>query len=170
MNSHLQQLISTLMQKRFSNIGLTMAILLLGSCGSGEIDFPLSSKTYKNPRFGFESIYPGDWRSTPSPSNLDGRTFYHPRNPDVQISVWAGYQLSSPQSDSLLPNSMENFTTRQGLNGALRVEVGTQTSVLHLTLVDDRVSYHFEGRSPSLSFADYYSLFYDVARQYQIDN
>jgi hypothetical protein len=158
------------MQKRFRTIGLAIAILLLGSCGSGKIGAPLSSKTYQNQRFGFESIYPDNWRSTPPPSNLDGQTFYHPQNPDIQISVWANYQLSPPDADSASLKSIKNFTTRQGLNGALTVEVGAQTSAIHLTLVEDRISYHFEGRSPSLAFADYYRLFYDVASQYQIDN
>lgn len=157
------------MQKRFPNIGLAIAILLLGSCRSGDIGSSLSLKTYKNQRFGFESIYPDNWRSTPPPSNLDGQTFYHPQNPDVQISVWASYQLSPSYADSPSPRSIENFTTRQGLNGALTVVVGAQTSAIHLILEDDLVSYHFEGRSPSLAFADYYRLFYDVARQYQID-
>jgi hypothetical protein len=157
------------MQKRFRNIGLAIVILLLGSCRSIDLDAPLSLKTYKNQRFGFESIYPDNWRSTPPPSNLDGQTFYHPQNPDIQISVWANYQLSPSKTNSSSPNSIENFTTRQGLNGALTVEVGAQTSAIHLTLVEDRISYHFEGRSPSLAFADYYRLFYDVASQYQID-
>lgn len=157
------------MQKHFRKIGLAIAILLLGSCRLSEIDSPVSLKTYTNQRFGFESIYPGNWRSTPPPSNLDGQTFYHPQNPDVQISVWASYQLPLSNSDPSSPNSIPNFTTRQGLSGALSVEVGTQISAIHLTLVEDRVSYHFEGRSPSLAFADYYHLFYDVASRYQID-
>jgi hypothetical protein len=157
------------MQKNFRNIGIVIAILLLGSCRPIEIDSSVSLKTYKNQRFGFESIYPGNWRATPTPSNLDGQTFYHPQNPDIQISVWANYQLSTSNTDDAAPNSNPNFTTRQGLSGALTVEVGNQTSAIHLTLVEDRISYHFEGRSPSLTFADYYHLFYDVASQYQID-
>lgn len=157
------------MHNCFSKIGLAIVLLLLGSCSARSIHSAVSVKTYKNQRFGFESIYPETWRATPPPSNLDGQTFYHPQNPDIQISVWAGYQVPSSQSDRSSANSSQNFTTRQGLSGALTVEVGTQTSLIHLTVVEERVSYHFEGRSPSLEFADYYRLFYDLASEYQID-
>lgn len=157
------------MFKPLSTLALAIGLLLLGSCRSVEIGSPVSLKTYQNQRFGFKSIYPERWRATPPPSNLDGQTFYDPQNPDVQISVWAGYHLPSPKDDRPSPNSNANFTTRQGLSGALTVEVGTQTSVIHLLVVEDRVSYHFEARSPSLEFANYYRLFYDLASQYQID-
>lgn len=157
------------MYKRFSTIGLAIALLFLESCQLQQLDSGVSLKTYQNQRFGFESIYPDTWRATPPPSNLDGQTFYHPQNPDVQISVWAGYEVPSPSSQPSVPEQNANFTTRQGLSGALTVEVGSQTSIIHLTVVEDRVSYHFEGRAPSLEFADYYRLFYDLATQYQID-
>lgn len=163
------------MQRCSRSIGLVMAVLLLGSCNSTQGSSSGSIETYKNQRFGFESIYPDTWRSTPPPSNLDGQTFYHPQNPDIQISVWAGYRVSPPPTvrDAMpqedRPPSSENFTTRQGLNGDLTVEIGTQTSTINLTLMADNISYHFEGRSPSSSFADYYRLFYNVASQYQIE-
>jgi hypothetical protein len=148
-------------RRAIAAIGLAIAI---ASCQTREPSSALT--TYNNRRFGFELVYPQAWISEPPPSNLDGRVFRDPRQPDVTILGWAGYELTGDRLSSPAPT---NFTTRQGRTGTLTVEVGSQTSAMRLTLVGDRVSYHFEGKAPSQDFANYYGLFYQVASQLSVE-
>ena len=141
--------------------------LALSGCGDRPLLPPNSWSTYDNPRFGFEFPYPRDWVASPSPSNLDGRTFSHPKNPEVRVTGWGGYLLERDVGGSEVTSA--NFTTDGGVKGKLTVEVESQVTSIHLTLRDEGVTYHFEGRSPSQEFADYYRLFYDMASRYQID-
>ncbi len=143
-------------------MAIVLAIVLI-SCQTREPNETL--KTYNNRRFGFEFVYPQAWIAEPPPSNLDGRLFRHPRQPDVTILGWAGYQLIADPSSNPVP---DNFTTRQGRSGTLTVEVGSQISAMRLTLRGDRISYHFEAKAPSQEFANYYPLFYQVASQLSV--
>ncbi|MBE9042682.1 hypothetical protein IQ235_18130 [Oscillatoriales cyanobacterium LEGE 11467] len=143
-------------------------VLSLFGCGDRTFPMPKSWKTYENPRFSFELPYPGDWTSARVPSNLDGRTFYHPQNPEVRVTGWGGYLLRTGESGNISEVTPANFTTDQGVRGKLTVEVASEVTLVRLTLIDEAAIYHFEGRSPSGEFADYYRLFYDMASQYRI--
>jgi hypothetical protein len=48
-----------------------------------------------NPRFGFSFLYPILW-DRQDPTNSDGNTYRHPRDPRVEMRVWGGYAVVSP--------------------------------------------------------------------------
>ncbi|NEP60033.1 MAG: hypothetical protein F6K31_24015 [Symploca sp. SIO2G7] len=141
-------------------------LFLLSSCS----DSPNRWKTYQNPRYKFEFPYPSNWESIAMPENLDGEAFRDPNNPSVEIRGWAFNQLPETESSSSNSTSTDspNFTTEQGVTGQLRVEVGVDTSLMILTLNQGQVEYHWQGRSDSEQFADYYRLFNYIASQYHL--
>jgi hypothetical protein len=109
------------------------------------------------------------------PDNRDGRAFRNPENPQSEIRGWAVNRLpeikpSSPQNTVKPPSNsqQQNFTTEQGVRGRLNVEVGTDISLMTLTLIKGPVQYNWQGQCESEQFADCYRLFYSVARQYRL--
>lgn len=150
-------------------------VLILLSCRAVNLDAQSSWNTYRNPRYDFEFPYPSNWTPFPIPDNRDGRAFRDPQNPNFEIRGWAADILSALQASS--PNSapkdlaetqQQNFTTDQGLTGKLQVEIGTDTSLMTLTLSQEKVLYNWQGQCESQQFADYYRLFYYIARHYRL--
>jgi hypothetical protein len=54
------------------------------------------------------------------------------------------------------------------LKGNLEVEVGSDISVMRLTLSQGKVQYNWQGQCDNKKFASYYRFFYYVASQYRI--
>jgi hypothetical protein len=150
---------------------LGLVVLLSGCSPSQHRSEAIHWKTYHNERYGFEFPYPSNWIVGPIPSNGDGQVFFDPKNPTVEIRGWGGYNIQglNATQDHPAPLKPENFTTAQGLHGALAVELGTRESSMTLTIVRDDIRYQWRGRSPSEVFDDYYRFFYYVATQYRID-
>lgn len=166
---------------------------MLLSCQASKVSRQGSWNTYRNPRYGFEFPYPSDWVSFPMPDNGDGGAFRDPKNPSTEIRGWAANKLSEiviPPSSSgglskgryrlnveALPKNalqdapksqQQNFTTDQGLTGKLQVDVGSNTSLMRLTMNQDKVQYNWQGQCNSKQFADYYRFFYYIASQYRL--
>jgi hypothetical protein len=143
-------------------------------------ELPDRWQTYRNPRFGFEFLYPDGWLFSIPPENQDGMAFNDPRNPAVEIRGWASLirNLPSEKSKALTsvkPNSVKpsgpmpvNFTTEQGLASNLSVQIEKQVSSLELTLTQGGVQYRWRGTAPSQQFDDYYRFFYFVASRYRL--
>ncbi len=174
-------------------VGITPLALMLLSCQPSNLGSSGSWSTYRNQRYNFEFPYPSNWVSVPMPDNGDGRAFRDPQNPTTEIRGWAANQLPesvTPRSSkglyegrhrlenkplSLngkakdLPNFQPpNFTTEQGLKGNLEVEVGSDISVMRLTLSQGKVQYNWQGQCDNKKFPSYYRFFYYVASQYRI--
>ncbi|MBD2003933.1 hypothetical protein H6F63_12085 [Trichocoleus sp. FACHB-40] len=130
-------------------------------------------KIYNNPRYDFEFPYPSNWIAAPMPDNRDGRAFRDPQNPEVEILGVAGaslpeIELAPPGQKHPHTSMQQNFTTQQGISGKLQVELRSDISLMRLTLIQGRIRYYWQGRSPSGQFDDYYRFFYYVAGQYRI--
>lgn len=151
-------------------IALAVAIAAIAvSCTPTENPWAI----YRNRRFEFEFPYPQDWVALPPPTNMDGQAFQHPDNPDIEIRGWGSLKLSSTDTsgdaalDSPEPKDY-NFTTEQGLPAVLQVEVGKQETTIALTLESGDIIYGWQGRSPHEEFAEYYDVFYYIARNYRV--
>lgn len=150
-------------------------VFMLLSCRASNLGMPNSWETYHNPRYGFEFPYPSNWIPFPMPDNRDGRAFRDPKNPNLEIRGWAGNKLpeiqaSSPKKsakDSPKPQ-LQNFETDQGLTGELQVVVGSDISLMTLTLSQGKVQYNWQGQCESKRFANNYRFFYYVATQYSL--
>lgn len=129
-------------------------------------------KTYQNPRYGFEFLYPSNWVPAPMPDNRDGQAFSDRQNLAVQILGSAGDRLPEievvPSQEKHPKSTQQNFTTQQGRTGKLQVDVGTDFSLMTLTLTQGRIRYTWQGKAPSKQFADYYRFFYYIASQYRL--
>lgn len=156
-------------------ISAALLVVILSSCRASNLGLQDSWDTYRNPRYGFEFPYPSNWISSPIPDNRDGRVFRNPQNPSAEIRGWAANKLS-PVELSLLPSKtkdsptfqQDNFTTKQGLKGKLRVKIGSVTSMMTLTLSQGEILYNWQGQCNSEQFADYYRFFSYVASQYHL--
>ncbi|HEY9652695.1 MAG TPA: hypothetical protein V6C95_18715 [Coleofasciculaceae cyanobacterium] len=169
-----------------------LVIILLGCQDANNVSQD-NWKVYRNPRYDFEFPYPSNWVAFPMPDNRDGQAFRDPNNPNSEIRGWAANNLSAmvipPASrvlhhgqnalkveasllDSTEPTPLksqeENFTTDQGLTGNLKVEIGSDTSVMTLTLSQGKILYNWQGQCESEDFAAYYRSFYYIARQYRL--
>lgn len=60
-----------------------------------------------------------------------------------------------------------NFVTQSGHLGKLSVEIGFETSTVHLYVELDDREFHWQGTSPSAEFSSYYPLFYSLAQGFQ---
>lgn len=154
---------------RWMGLGLVVG---LASCARPAVESVRTWKVYQNPNYGFEFPYPDNWVPAPLSDSQDGRRFRNPYSTDVEILGWASH-VSSVLGDSSeqVRRSVlaaPNFTTRQGLRGQLRVEIGPTVSLMTLTLTEDGVVYFWQGRSPSGQFSQYYEFFNYVARQYYV--
>ncbi|WP_242044810.1 hypothetical protein [Anabaena azotica] len=125
-------------------------------------------KTYSNSRYGFEFPYPSNWNSLTAPTNDDGIAFVSPRNSNVEIRGWASNQLSPSMTEDSETSASYNFQTTQGLRGLLLVETGNTMSSMKLKLNQNQIDYHWQGKSPSQEFSNYYPLFYYIAQQYRV--
>jgi hypothetical protein len=152
-------------------------IVLLLSCSQSNLRSPDSWSIYRNSRYNFEFPYPSNWIAFPMPDNRDGRAFRDPQNPNIEIRGWAANKLAESKAPSQAqertpkqPQSsqQQNFITEQGLTGKLRVEVGSDLSLMTLSLSQGNVLYRWQGQSESEQFADYYRFFDYVARQYRL--
>jgi hypothetical protein len=156
-------------------LGILPLILMLLSCRPSNLGIPNNWDTYHNSRYGFDFPYPSHWIPFPMPDNRDGRAFRDPKTPSLEIRGWAANKLveiqasspKKPDQESSNPQR-QNFTTDQGLTGELQVEVGTDISLMTLTLSQDKVQYNWQGQCESKQFADNYRLFYSVATQYRL--
>lgn len=161
--------VRTGLTKRARLVGAAVSLMLLMSCRSSEIAAPDTWKTYRNPRYNFEFPYPSHWVAEPPPDNQDGQAFQDPRNAEAEIRGWAGHQIkmAAQQKSKDLPLK-PNFSTQQGLAGELKVNIGPEMSSMTLVLQQGDIRYHWQARSPSQQFDDYYRFFYYIARQYRI--
>ena len=125
-------------------------------------------KTYSNSRYGFEFPYPSNWNSLTAPTNDDGIAFVSPRNSNVEIRGWASNQLSPSITEYNETSASYNFQTTQGLRGVLLVATENTVSSMKLKLNQNQVDYHWQGKSPSQEFSNYYPLFYYIAQQYRV--
>jgi hypothetical protein len=154
--------------------GLVLALMvgLMSSCSQPGFDERRTWKVYQNPNYGFEFPYPDNWVPAPLADSQDGRRFRNPYSMDVEILGWASHVSSTPgDSSEQVRRSVlaaPNFTTRQGLRGQLRVEIGSTVSLMTLTLAEDGVVYFWQGRSPSNEFSQYYEFFNYVASEYSV--
>ncbi|MDG2614845.1 hypothetical protein HPC62_04235 [Thermoleptolyngbya sichuanensis A183] len=151
---------------------LSLSVGLVSSCSQPAVSERRTWKIYQNPNYGFEFPYPDNWMPAPLPDSQDGRRFRNPYSPDVEILGWASHISSTPgDSSEQVRRSVlaaPNFTTRQGLRGQLRVEIGSTVSLMTLTLTEEGVVYFWQGRSPSDQFSQYYEFFDYVAKQYYV--
>lgn len=147
----------------------TALLLSLWSCTTSSVPEPnVTWDTYVNSRYGFEFPYPNDWNAQPKGINNDGIVLVSPKNNSVEIRAWAANRLP----ESLAPNSTttinHNFKTAEGVSGVLLVEIDQQLSSMTLSLTQNEIEYHWQGRSQNQEFSDYYHLFYYIAYQYRI--
>jgi hypothetical protein len=143
--------------------------LTLWACSTPVIDIgSISWKTYSNSRYGFEFPYPSNWTPSITPTNDDGIALVSPKSSDVEIRAWASNRLAQPIDAGREISANYNFQTTQGLKGRLLVETGNTVSSMKLTLIQNQVDYHWQGKSPSQEFSGYYSLFYYIAQQYRV--
>lgn len=156
-------------------VSIMPLIVIMLSCSQSNLRSPDSWSIYRNVRYGFEFPYPSNWIAFPMPDNRDGRAFRDPENPNIEIRGWAANNLLEskeflPEKPLKQPQSsqQQNFTTEQGLTGKLRVEVGSDLSLMTLSLNQGNVIYNWQGQSESEQFADYYRFFNYVARQYRL--
>ena len=159
------------MNNQWSKIAMGAA-LVVTLVGCQDTSLSISSwKTYQNPRYGFEFPYPSDWIAQPTPSNLSGQAFVATDQSRLQLRGWAQENLaparllSSKRQDF---GSQQNFTTKQGLTGKLKVEVGDQLSSIELVITDGTIEYYLQGQASGDQFADYYRFFHYVASNYRI--
>jgi len=138
-------------------------VITLTGCTAGWVRSDATWETYNNDRFGFAFLYPSDWIAAPPPTNLDGRAFVHPQQPEIQMRGWAGYRVE--EEDTVADT---NFTTQQGLEGMLTVAIGDRVSTMTLELVRDDIIYTWQAQAPTAEFSDYYRLFDYIARQYRV--
>lgn len=166
--SHRLTILSTVL------LAITMVLLStsIGGCGNQQIDFDNKTtwKTYKNNRYSFEFPYPNTWQIQPTPTNDDGVVLVSPHNPAIEIRGWAGNRL--PEEINVNTQAQQdttpNFQTQQGKKGILIVEVKPPNSVMKLTIKTNRLTYHWQGTSPTEEFDDYYRVFNYIARSYKI--
>jgi hypothetical protein len=50
----------------------------------------------------------------------------------------------------------------------MSIEVGDQVTVIKLTITQAELEYHWQGKTSSQEFANYYRLFYYIAQEYKI--
>ncbi len=159
------------MNHQWSKIVMGVALLVtLVSCQDTRLSMS-SWKTYQNPRYGFEFPYPSDWIAQPIPSNLNGQAFLGTDQSRLQLRGWAEENLNAARllsSKLEKPVSQQNFTTKQGITGRLKVEIGSQLSSIELVIDDGALEYHLQGQATSDQFADYYRFFHYVASHYRI--
>jgi len=122
-------------------------------------------QTYRNPRFGFEFLYPEGWIDSIPPENQDGIAFSDPRNAGFEIRSWAKLKRSK---NSAQPKPTPNFTTEQGIPGQIDVKVEAQSSVMMLTIDHKDVEYQWRGVAPSNQFGNYYRFFSFIASRYRV--
>jgi len=60
-----------------------------------------------------------------------------------------------------------NFVTASGHLGELTVDIGLETSSLHLYVQGDDRNFHWQATSPSDQFPQYYPLFHQIAAQFR---
>ncbi|MFN6519200.1 MAG: hypothetical protein RMY29_032555 [Nostoc sp. CreGUA01] len=146
-------------------------LIILWGCTATDLNVEaITWKTYSNSRYGFEFPYPSNWTSLAPPENDDGIGFISPDNNSVEIRGWAIQQLPNliVKEREFGKKIKPNFQTAQGISGVLVVEVDRQATSMTLTLTHNQVKYHWQGRSNSKEFPNYYRLFYYIAQQYRI--
>jgi hypothetical protein len=147
--------------------GVIALLIILWGCTTNNFNAgAIAWKTYSNSRYGFEFPYPSNWTSLAAPENDDGIAFTSPQDKSVEIRGWASQQL--PDDHVSVKKIKSNFQTIQGVSGVLVVEVDRQVGSMTLTLTHSQVKYHWQGRSNSKEFPNYYRLFYYIAQQYRI--
>ncbi|BAY08937.1 hypothetical protein [Calothrix sp. NIES-2098] len=147
---------------------IALLMMLWGCATPGFNVSNITWKTYTNNRYGFEFPYPNNWNALPPPDNDDGIVFVSPENKTVEIRSWAGNRIPDAVKQDAKVTVNPNFKTAQGIPGIMVVEVGQQVSSMTLTITQGQVKYHWQGRSPSQEFTDYYRFFYYIAQQYKV--
>jgi hypothetical protein len=147
--------------------GIIALLIILWGCTANDFNAgAIAWKTYSNSRYGFEFPYPSNWTSLAAPENDDGIAFTSPQDNSVEIRGWASQQL--PNDQESVKKIKSNFKTIQGVSGVLVVEVDQRVGSMTLTLTQNQLNYHWQGRSNSKEFPNYYRLFYHIAQQYRI--
>lgn len=147
---------------------MVAALSLVGGCtGSGQGQ-ARTWETYQNPLYGFEFLYPSDWRAVPLETGREGQQFEDPRQPQISMSGWASQRSEVDSTLEAIPDWTPNITTEQGLKGRLQVHIESDVSRMELVVMQDGVIYRWEGRSPTDLFDEHYRFFDYVARHYQV--
>jgi hypothetical protein len=120
-------------------------------------------QTYRNPKYGFEFLYPEGWVDSIPPENQGGAAFADPRNPGIEIRGWAELKRSNKS-----PKPKTNFTTEQGLPGQLDVKLEAQSSVMMLKIYHKDTEYNWRATAPSVQFGNYYRFFTFIASRYRV--
>ncbi|MDD1418517.1 hypothetical protein MEO40_05060 [Dolichospermum sp. ST_sed1] len=121
---------------------------------------------YRNKRYGFEFPYPHTWQVLRSPDNSDGVVLVSPNQKNVEIRAYASKPLLKSLTKN--PQPVSNFQTHQGFSGVMAVEVGEKVTVMKLTITQEQLEYHWQGKSDRQDFQNYYRLFYYIAQEYKI--
>ena len=85
-----------------------------------------------NPRFGFSFAHPSVW-DREDPLNGDGNTYRHPQDSRIELRVWGGYAVVSPDLHSWVDWTLEWLQRRNGFCLLAKIPSG-----LHLIDWDDR--------------------------------
>jgi hypothetical protein len=121
---------------------------------------------YRNNRYGFEFPYPNTWQQLGNPDNSDGIALVSPNKKNVEIRAYASKPVLKFATEN--PQPVLNFQTHQGVSGVLSVEVGEKVTVIKLTITQAQLEYHWQGKSASQDFQNYYRLFHYIAKEYKI--
>lgn len=154
---------------------LVLLTMLLQGCQSSRLNSSATWKIYRNPRYQFEFPYPSNWIATAMPDNRDGQAFRDPQQPEIEIRGWAEHRLPikilnsrTSRAKNIAQQEQLNFTTQQGVTGQLQVKVGSDRSIMALSLNQGVVVYHWRAQAPSKQFADYYRFFDYIASNYRL--
>jgi hypothetical protein len=152
---------------------LYTTVLSIGSClivwGCSANDFQVKDttwNTYRNKRYGFEFPYPHTWQALDNPDNSDGIALVSPNKKNVEIRAYASKPLLKSLTQN--PQPVPNFQTHQGFSGVMSVEIGEKVTVMKLTITQEQLEYHWQGKSDHQDFQNYYRLFYYIAQEYKI--
>jgi hypothetical protein len=141
--------------------------LIVWGCSANNLQFPDTTwNTYRNKRYSFEFPYPNTWQALENPDNSDGIALVSPNKKNVEIRAYASKSGLKSLNESSQP--VPNFQTHQGFSGVLAVEAGEKVTVIKLTITQEQLEYHWQGKSDRQDFQNYYRLFYYIAQEYKI--
>jgi hypothetical protein len=147
-----------------SGVGIGM---IVWGCSANNLQSPDTTwNIYRNKRYGFEFPYPNTWQALENPDNSDGIALVSANKKNVEIRAYASKPLLKYLTKN--PQPVSNFQTHQGFSGVMAVEVGEKVTVMKLTITQEQLEYHWQGKSDRQDFQNYYRLFYYIAQEYKI--
>lgn len=76
-----------------------------------------------NPRFGFSFVHPSLW-DRQDPTNGDGNTYRHPKDPRIVLAAWGQYAVVSPDLHSWVEWTIAYLRSKSGFCLLARVPAG----------------------------------------------